>query len=141
MQANPDDIEDKIRAFVMKRVGFTEFFLDFDKLRKGEVSKPIFRRVLSMLGFVVREEEYQALEKKYENADGKVVYTKFCDAINSAFTLKGIDKDPTATVKQLTVDDSLKARRKKMDLDEESKAKLMEALQTAQNWSLHKDFT
>jgi Ca2+-binding EF-hand superfamily protein len=114
--------------------------LDFDKLRKGEVTKAIFRRVLSMLGFVVTEQEYQALEKKYENADGKVVYTKFCDVINAAFTLKGIDKDPTAAVKQLTVDDSLKARRKKMELDEASKAKLMEALETAQKLVLTQRF-
>lgn len=133
MQANPDDIEDKIRATcVMKRVRITEFFLDFDKLRKGTVSKAQFRRILSMLGFVVTEQEYAALEKKYENENGHVDYTKFCSSIESAFTIKGIEKDPSVAVKQLTVDDSLKARRKRMELDEAAEKKLFEALQTAQ---------
>jgi hypothetical protein len=37
---NPDDIEDRLRAaVVMKRVRVEEFFLDFDKLRKGRVTK------------------------------------------------------------------------------------------------------
>jgi hypothetical protein len=37
---NPSDIEDRIRAaVVMKRVRVEEFFRDFDKLRKGRVTK------------------------------------------------------------------------------------------------------
>jgi len=37
---NPEDIEDRLRAaVVMKRVRVEEFFLDFDKLRKGRVTK------------------------------------------------------------------------------------------------------
>ena len=37
---NPEDIEDRLRAaVVMKRVRIEEFFLDFDKLRKGRVTK------------------------------------------------------------------------------------------------------
>lgn len=40
---NPDDIEDRLRAaVVMKRVRVEEFFLDFDKLRRGKVTKPQF---------------------------------------------------------------------------------------------------
>ena len=40
---NPEDIEDRLRAaVVMKRVRVEEFFLDFDKLRKGRVTKNQF---------------------------------------------------------------------------------------------------
>jgi len=141
MQANPEDIEDKIKAScVMKRVRITEFFLDFDKLRKGAVTKTQFRRILSMLSFVVTEQEYEALEKKYENADGHVEYTKFCKNIDEVFTVKGIDKDPSVAIKQLSVEDSLKARRKRMELDEESKKKLFEALEVAQKLVLTQRF-
>lgn len=37
---NPTDVEDRLRALVvMKRVRIEEFFLDFDKLRRGKVTK------------------------------------------------------------------------------------------------------
>lgn len=40
---NPEDIEDRLRAaVVMKRVRIEEFFNDFDKLRKGRVTKSQF---------------------------------------------------------------------------------------------------
>lgn len=36
----PSDIEDRLRAqVVMKRVRIEEFFFDFDKLRRGKVTK------------------------------------------------------------------------------------------------------
>lgn len=39
----PLDIEDRLRAqVVMKRVRIEEFFLDFDKLRRGKVTKNQF---------------------------------------------------------------------------------------------------
>lgn len=37
---NPNDVEDRLRALiVMKRVRVEEFFFDFDKLRRGKVTK------------------------------------------------------------------------------------------------------
>ena len=37
---NPNDVETRLQAaVVMKRVRIEEFFLDFDKLRKGKVNK------------------------------------------------------------------------------------------------------
>jgi hypothetical protein len=47
------------------------------------------------------------------------VYSEFCTLINSAFTLKGIDKDPTATVKPITSQDTYVARRKYLDITPE----------------------
>jgi Ca2+-binding EF-hand superfamily protein len=141
MQANPADVEEKIRATtVMKRIRITEYFLDFDKLRKGTVTKDQFRRILSMMGFELTETEYGALEDTYHNEDGHMKYTEFCSSIDKAFTIKGIDKDPTCTVKQVTVDDSLKARRKGMELDEATRKKLFEALQTASKLVLTQRF-
>ena len=40
---NPNDIESRLQHHVvMKRVRIEEFFYDFDKLRKGKVTKPQF---------------------------------------------------------------------------------------------------
>lgn len=49
---NPEDIENRLQhAIVMRRVRVEEFFLDFDKLRKGHVTKTQFESILSMLNF------------------------------------------------------------------------------------------
>jgi len=45
---DPTDIEDRLRHIVvMKRVRIEQFFLDFDKLRKGHVTKSQFSSILS----------------------------------------------------------------------------------------------
>lgn len=97
---------------VMKRVRVEEFFRDFDKLRKGKVTANQFKGILSMLNFNLTDAEFDALVVKYQTADSMFNYFDFCHTINSAFTQKGIDKDPTATVKAVTKDDTLAARRK-----------------------------
>ena len=43
-------------------------------------------------------------------------YFNFCHTVNSAFTIKGIDKNPEATVKAITKDDTLAARRKYLEM-------------------------
>lgn len=49
---NPSDIETRLQHHVvMKRVRIEEFFYDFDKLRKGKVTKYQFASILSMLNF------------------------------------------------------------------------------------------
>lgn len=49
----------------MKRVRIEEFFRDFDKLRKGKVTVPQFRTVLSMMNFALTEAEFQSLAQRY----------------------------------------------------------------------------
>lgn len=45
---DPSDIENRLRhVVVMKRVRIEQFFLDFDKLRKGHVTKSQFSSILS----------------------------------------------------------------------------------------------
>jgi Ca2+-binding EF-hand superfamily protein len=101
----------------MKRVRIEEFFRDFDKLRKGKVTIPQFKQILSMLNFNLTEEEFGSLADKYRTSDpeGTFNYFAFCNNINTAFTQKGIDKNPTHTVKPITSDDTLLARRKYLE--------------------------
>jgi Ca2+-binding EF-hand superfamily protein len=112
---DPSDVEQRLQAaVVMKRVRIEEFFRDFDKLRKGKVTVPQFRTVLSMLNFGLTEDEFQSLARKYDQ-DGHFGYAAFCANINLAFTQKGIDKEPTASVKPVTQDDTIAARRKYLE--------------------------
>lgn len=101
----------------MKRVRIEEFFRDFDKLRKGKVTIPQFKQILSMLNFNFTEEEFNSLVLKYKTMDpeGTFNYFAFCDFINEAFTKKGIDKDPAFAVKPITSNDTTLARRKVLD--------------------------
>lgn len=105
----------------MKRVRIEEFFRDFDKLRKGKVTVNQFKSILAMLNFSLTESEFDALADKYRtnDPDNLFNYFAFCQTINSAFTVKGIDKDPVVSVKPITKDDTLAARRKYLEMTPE----------------------
>jgi len=80
----------------MKRIRIEEFFKDFDKLRKGKVTIPQFKSILSsMLKFQLTEDEFDSIAEKYRTSDDLFSYVDFCHTINAAFTKKGIDKNPT----------------------------------------------
>ena len=64
-----------------------------------------------MLNFSLSEGEFEALANKY-GVDTMFKYSSFCNSINLAFTQKGIDKDPNASVKPVTRQDTIAARRK-----------------------------
>jgi Ca2+-binding EF-hand superfamily protein len=89
----------------MKRVRIEEFFLDFDKLRKGKVTKNQFQSILSMLNFHLTFQELDSLAQRYKTNDPEYMldYVQFCANINSAFTTYGIQKVPTAPVAPVTV--------------------------------------
>jgi len=98
----------------MKRVRIEQFFLDFDKLRKGHVTKNQFNSILSQLNFNFTREEYDSLAARYETNDPERFfnYVAFVASINKAFTTTGIDKAPTVRVPAVTQNDTLLARRK-----------------------------
>jgi hypothetical protein len=55
-----------------------------------------------MLNFNLTTEEFDGLEGKYRTADNFINYFAFRDEIDKAFTMKGIDKDPTFRVAAIT---------------------------------------
>lgn len=102
---DPSDVEDRLKAaVVMKRVRIEEFFRDFDKLRKGRVTRNQFKSILSSMNFTMTNDEFKALAKKYETADPERFfrYVDFVANINRAFTITGIDKNPTTRVAAVT---------------------------------------
>ena len=119
---NPSDVEKRLQAkVVMKRVRIEEFFNDFDKLRKGKVTKNQFQSILSMLNFNLTKEEFDSLAAKYRSDDPEefFCYNEFVATINSAFTTYGIQKVPLAKVDPVTVENTTLARRKYLDLTQE----------------------
>ena len=119
---NPNDVETRLQAMVfMKRVRIEEFFHDFDKLRKGKVTKNQFQSILSMLNFRLNQEELNSLSDRYKTDDPEQMfnYVDFCANINSAFTTYGIQKQPLATVNPVTVDLTIPARRKYLEMSPE----------------------
>lgn len=112
---DPNDVEDRIRStVVMKRIRIEEFFRDFDKLRKGRITRNQFKGILSAMNFALTEDEFEALADKYRTNDPEVFfnYVDFCASINKAFTISGIDKAPLTRVAAHCNEDTLLARRK-----------------------------
>jgi len=112
---DPSDVEDRLRATVVeRRVRIEEFFRDFDKLRKGRVTRTQFKSILSELNFNLTDDEFESLAEKYQTNDPERFfrYTDFVANINKAFTITGIDKAPTTVVAPVTQNDTLLARRK-----------------------------
>ena len=55
-------------------------------------------------------------------------YTDFCKSIDTVFTIKGIEKNPNLRVKPVQSQDTLKARQKFLDLDENDKQIIQDIL-------------
>jgi hypothetical protein len=110
----------------MKRIRINEFFKDFDKLRKGKVTKAQFKSILSTLNINLTEEEYASLINKYQTDDDMVNYTAFCDSIDSIFTIKGLEKMPTTRVKPIEANDTELARKKYLEFDEYERQMMIE---------------
>jgi Ca2+-binding EF-hand superfamily protein len=140
---DPADAEDRIRAtVVMKRIRIEEFFIDFDKLRKGRVTKSQFKAILSSMGLTLTDDEFEALAAKYQTNDPEKFfnYKAFVASINKAFTITGIDKAPEVRVAPIVKNDTLLARRKYLSGREDSdemQALLDEYRTAVQNKRIH----
>lgn len=131
---DPNDIEHRIQTHVvMKRIRVGEFFKDYDKLRKGKVTANQFTSVLSMLNFKLTDEEYDLLIAKYSTEDQMVNYAAFVEAIDSAFTIKGIDKAPSLKVAPVETENILQRSKKLLDFDEDEKEKMIEVMEAYRN--------
>src|SRR6185312_9197876 len=82
-----------------------------------------------MLKFSLTEDEFESLADKYRTSDGLFDHAGFCKTINLAFTQKGIDYEPTATVKPVTKDDTYLARRKYLEITPEEEEAVQSILE------------
>jgi Ca2+-binding EF-hand superfamily protein len=127
---DPNNVEDRIQnVVVMKRIRIGEFFRDYDKLRKGKVTGNQFTTVLCMLNFTLTDNEYDFLIDKYKTADGMVNYSAFVEYIDSAFTIKGIDKNPSAKVTSLDADTTLRQSKRLLEYDNSEQGEMLEIME------------
>jgi len=93
--SNIDDLEKKLKAeIVMKKIRLHQFFLDFDNLRKGFITKDQFRRTMELTGLMLSDSQFQMLLDKYMLPNGLLDYATFSKNIKLILTTKGIQKDP-----------------------------------------------
>lgn len=82
-----DDVEKRLQAFIAKdRIRIKEFFIDFDKLRKGWVGEAAFRTCVGTLNIQLSQPEVDALINKYKLPSGLINYADFCKNIDHVFT-------------------------------------------------------
>ncbi len=116
-------IEEKIRAeCFMKQLRIKEFFLDYDNLRKGTVTKFQLKRILNINNLRLSDQEIGIIIDKYAiNAD-QVDYFSFIENIDAVFTTKGIEKDPLYSVEQKSRNTTIPARRHYLDMTHQEEA-------------------
>jgi Ca2+-binding EF-hand superfamily protein len=121
----PLEVEVKLRAEVaMKGIRASEFFRDFDGLRKGAVKVGQFCTALNMVGLRMTEAELQSILNKYRQANGDIRYLEFCKFIESAPLI--LEKLPENRSEGLV--STLPARRKYIGFTDEEAANLEKAL-------------
>lgn len=81
------DVERRLQALVARdRVRIKEFFIDFDKLRKGWVGEAAFRTCLGTLNLQFSQAEIDALIAKYKLSSGLINYSALCNNIDHVFS-------------------------------------------------------
>lgn len=103
----------------MKQIRIKDFFIDYDNLRKGIVSKQQFKRILNIKNLKLSDNEIDILIDKYQINHDQVDYYKFIDNIDSIFTTKNIEKDPLCQVAQKDKTTTIPARRHYLGLSEQ----------------------
>lgn len=95
-----DNVEQKLAALIARDgVRIRQFFIDFDKLRKGHCGEAAFRTCIGTLNIQLTEAEISGLIKKYaSNAGvGLVDYKVFCDKLDEVFM---DHMNPTAVIEE-----------------------------------------
>jgi len=112
--------EEKVQAFVVeRRIRLRDPFTDFDPLRKGYTTRGQACSILSTLGVKLPKADLDALLDKYCREDGMFNYARFCDLVDEAFTVKGLETAPLARIQMADAGTTLPARRNQRVLDDQ----------------------
>lgn len=122
---DPTEVEIKLRAEVaMRKIRASEFFRDYDKLRRGVVGVGQFQTCLNVLNLRLNEAELQAVMDKYKVTNEEVRYVEFCRFIES--TPQPLDKLPDMPPEPAT--STLPARRKYLSFTNQEQAAFQQAM-------------
>jgi len=80
---------------ITRRMRPSLFFLDYDRLRSGQVTESQFFRILwENMSVKLSDEEQAALAGKYATKDGRVDWRSFVDTISLPFDASDVTTDP-----------------------------------------------
>jgi len=98
---NIEQLLDMMRAHVVReRVRTYDSMHVHDRHNSGKVVPIKFHGVLDQLGFVLSRKESKVLADHFTApGDTQINYRNFVDAMESSFTQKGLEKEPTVKVK------------------------------------------
>merc|ERR1719181_1394562 len=111
----------KIQSKVVeKRVRLSEFFKDFDPLRKGFCTAGQLKTVLTIsnLEKEVDRNDFNHLVDVYSRDDGMFCWQLFARDVDEAFSVPGLEKDPLATTSLPDAATTAPGRRNRMSLTE-----------------------
>jgi Ca2+-binding EF-hand superfamily protein len=113
--------EEKVQAFVVeRRIRLRDPFTDFDPLRKGYVTVGQARSILaSSVRVQLPKEDMDRLIVKYTREDGMFHYAAFCDVVDEAFTVKGLETQPLVRICMPDATTTLPARRNQLILSDQ----------------------
>ena len=80
------------------RVRVAQYFQDFDRGRKGWISRDQFDRAVDMSGLthVVRSDEWPEIYAVFAHSPDGVNYAAFCECVDAVFTRRQLERNPTA---------------------------------------------
>jgi len=109
---------------VEKRCRLREHFGDFDALRKGYCTPGQLKTVFTIMGLSkdVDKADFDTILSLYTNEEGLFRYRDFCDEIEQAFAVGGLERSPLARIDMPDATTTAPARRNPMRLTD---AKLM----------------
>eukprot|EP01006_Ploeotia_vitrea_P027862 TRINITY_DN60647_c0_g3_i1.p1 TRINITY_DN60647_c0_g3~~TRINITY_DN60647_c0_g3_i1.p1 ORF type:complete len:735 (+),score=439.38 TRINITY_DN60647_c0_g3_i1:166-2205(+) len=86
-----------------RNIDLREMLLDYDSLRRGYVTSPVLRRVLSSARLDLTDAEFDTLVSRYPSSKlaRMVDYVALLADINEVFTASGLERSPTKTPKQV----------------------------------------
>jgi Ca2+-binding EF-hand superfamily protein len=117
----------KIQSKVVeKRIRISDFFKDFDSLRKGYCTAGQLKTVLTIsdLAKEVNKNDFAHLVEAYTREDGMFCYALFCRDVDAAFSVPGLEKDPLMMTPLPDHTTTAPGRRNKMQLSREQKQKI-----------------
>ncbi|KDO20701.1 hypothetical protein SPRG_13913 [Saprolegnia parasitica CBS 223.65] len=87
------------------RLRVEEYFRDFDRLRKGKITRAQYGGGLHAAGFILSPEDLDLLASAfpYQNevdveGASMVAWTRFVDEVEAVFTVKGLEREPTKDI-------------------------------------------
>jgi Ca2+-binding EF-hand superfamily protein len=119
----------KIQSKVVeKRIRLADVFRDFDILRKGFCTAGQLKTALTILDLAkdVTKSDFAHLIQTYTREDGMFCYALFIRDIDSAFSVRGLEKDPLMTTPLPDHTTTAPGRRNRMKMTSAQKQKFFD---------------